>query len=140
MKHPEGTIFHLSQWKSVIEKTFGHRAYYLIAEDDGGNRSIDPSECSSNLNYSNNVIVGILPLFEIKSFIFGRYIVSVPFAETGGPIANDDSALGKLVGRAIELTRENRLDYLELRNTEPAAHDLPVKDLYCNFKKRYLKY
>ena len=164
MKHPGGTIFHLIQWKSVIEETFGHRAYYLIAEDDGGNRSIAPSECPSDLNdphgllpqqsmkippypplvkggwgdfhiNSNNAIVGILPLFEIKSLIFGRYFVSVPFAETGGPIADNDSTLEKLVERAIELTGENRLDYLELRNTEPAAHDLPVKDLYCNFKK-----
>jgi len=30
--HLSGTFFHLSGWKRVIERAFGHRTYYLIAE------------------------------------------------------------------------------------------------------------
>ena len=33
MNHPLGTFFHLTGWKNVIEKSFGHKSYYLIAEE-----------------------------------------------------------------------------------------------------------
>jgi hypothetical protein len=29
--HSNGTLYHLSGWKNVIEKTCGHKTYYLIA-------------------------------------------------------------------------------------------------------------
>ena len=29
--HSDGTVFHLSQWKQVIERTFGHKSHYLMA-------------------------------------------------------------------------------------------------------------
>jgi len=31
---PDGTFFHLSGWKRVIETAFRHRTYYLLAERD----------------------------------------------------------------------------------------------------------
>ena len=30
--HPEGSIFHLIQWRNVVVQTFQHQAYYLVAE------------------------------------------------------------------------------------------------------------
>ena len=112
MNHPQGTVFHLIQWKNVIEKTFGHKACYLIAEDN-----------SINVSNGKTSTVGILPLFKINSILFGNYFVSVPFAETGGPIADSQSALKKLVDRAIKYSIENRVDYLELRNIKPVANN-----------------
>ena len=29
--HPQATLYHLSGWKNVIEKTYGHKTYYLMA-------------------------------------------------------------------------------------------------------------
>jgi hypothetical protein len=29
--HPEGSVFHLTAWKEVIEQTFGHKSIYLLA-------------------------------------------------------------------------------------------------------------
>ena len=29
--HPDATLYHLSGWKNIIEKTYGHKTYYLIA-------------------------------------------------------------------------------------------------------------
>jgi hypothetical protein len=31
--HPHATLYHLSGWKNVIEKTYGHKTYYLVAID-----------------------------------------------------------------------------------------------------------
>ena len=29
--HPDATLYHLSGWKNVIERTYGHKTYYLMA-------------------------------------------------------------------------------------------------------------
>jgi len=33
--HPDATLYHLSGWKNVIEKTYGHKTYYLMAVQEG---------------------------------------------------------------------------------------------------------
>lgn len=115
--HPEGTFFHLSDWKKVVEESFGHKSYYLIAEGYPGR------------------IAGIFPLFSIKSILFGKSMVSVPFATYGGILADDEEIEGKLCREAAALTRERHLDYLEIRNESKPLSDLPGKDLYYVFKK-----
>jgi len=126
MQHSQSTIFHLTRWKKVIEKTFGHKSYYLIAVQAA---SSPPSFQASQLK-----VIGILPLFRIKSYFFGHYLISVPFAELGGPLADNEIIEQQLVEKAIELTRTRKCDYLELRN-EHAISDLIKKSLYYNFKK-----
>ena len=126
MQHPHGTVFHLSNWKNVIEKTFCHKCHYLVAEDN-------PDEPGGFRN-SRTHIVGIIPLFEIRSFLFGHYFVSVAYAEVGGPLADNETIAWQLVDKAIELTRAKQCDYLELRNRLP-RFDLPTKSLYYNFRK-----
>ena len=68
--HPEGTFFHLAAWRHIIERAFGHRAHYLLAERDGA-------------------IAGILPLAQVKTRLFGNALISVPFCVYGGPLAAD---------------------------------------------------
>ena len=113
--HPCGTLFHLSAWKTVIEKTFRHNSFYLIAENTAG-------------------ICGILPLFEIKSRLFGHFFISVPFAEIGGALADTPETEQALIDKASQLTRRQNAQYLELRNRTP-AEGLETKSLYYNFRK-----
>lgn len=121
MAHPDGTIFHLTQWKRVVEESFGHPSFYLLAEEP-------PS------NGGRPRIVGALPLMRIKSRLFGDYLVSVPFAELGGPLADTQTIAAALLARASEIARECGVDYVELKNAHGFA-DLPTKDLYVNFSK-----
>lgn len=121
MDHSDGTIFHLTQWKRVVEETFGHPNFYLLAEEP-------PS------NGGHARIVGVLPLIRIKSRLFGDYLVSVPFAELGGPLADDTSIAVALLARAGDIARQYGVDYVELKNSEGFA-DLPTKELYVNFSK-----
>lgn len=126
MQHPHGTIFHLIKWKKVIEKTFGHKNYYLIA--------IESMAGKEHRLKTQNSIVGILPLFRIKSFLFGNYLVSVPFAELGGVLADNKDVERILLDRAIEMAEKMRCDYLEFRNREQ-IENLPAKSLYYNFRR-----
>ncbi|HIC90929.1 MAG TPA: peptidoglycan bridge formation protein FemAB, partial [Syntrophaceae bacterium] len=70
-KSNSSTFYHMIGWKKVVEKTYGHKPIYLIAKEDG-------------------VIKGILPLFLMKSMLFGTKLVSVPFAPYCGVCADSE--------------------------------------------------
>ncbi|VVS93988.1 FemAB family XrtA/PEP-CTERM system-associated protein [Desulfoluna spongiiphila] len=114
--HADGTFFHLVSWKHVVETTFGHRSWYLIAEDE------------------EDRMVGVLPLFEIKSLLFGHFVVSTPFAETGGPLTDSDAVTARLLDESDTIAKKTKCHYVEFRNRH-GMPDLPTKDLYYNFKK-----
>lgn len=129
LNNRQGTFFHLIGWKSVVEKTFGHKALYLIA-----NRSGTSSERGS-LSDHQEKITGVLPLFMIKSVIFCKALVSIPFAAYGGILADDHDSEEKLLKKAIEITETQNLDYLELRSSNGKVPYLVEKDLYVTFRK-----
>ena len=95
--HQEATFFHRAGWFRVIHKSFGHVPYYFHVEDSSGK------------------IVGVLPLFERKSFLFGHALVSVPFCVYGGALSDTAEADGLLEDAAIRTAQDLDVDYLELR-------------------------
>ncbi|MCG8635352.1 MAG: FemAB family PEP-CTERM system-associated protein [Desulfobacterales bacterium] len=113
--HPGGTLFHLAAWKRIVEKTFGHNSFYFIAKNRDG-------------------IQGVLPVFEMKSLLFGHFFVSVAFAETGGMLAGSREAASQLLDQISGISRAKGAAYVELRNTR-AHPGLATKDLYYNFSK-----
>jgi len=118
LNHPDGSLFHLDKWRQAIERAFGHPSHALIAEERGG-------------------VVGLLPLGEIKSRLFGHYLVSAPFAELGGPLADTPETAVRLLEKAAQIGRDRDCAYVELKNRQP-LDGLPTKDLYVNFSKAIL--
>ncbi|MEQ1661831.1 MAG: FemAB family XrtA/PEP-CTERM system-associated protein [Thiobacillus sp.] len=116
MAHPAASFYHRVGWKRVIEAAFGHRTYFLLAERAGE-------------------VVGILPLAEINSFLFGHTLGSLPFCVVGGIVADDADAMGVLDAAAQALATQLKVGALEYRNTMPQHADWPSKDLYVTFKK-----
>jgi FemAB-related protein (PEP-CTERM system-associated) len=110
------TFYHLTGWKRAVEKLFHHRSFYFSAQVNGK-------------------IQGILPLFLINSRLFGRFLVSTPFAVYGGVCALNDEARVLLLEKAQEIARQQDVDYLELRNLRPNPSDWPFNDLYVTFIK-----
>ena len=115
-RHPAATFFHRWAYRTVVERTFGHQARYLVAERGG-------------------TLVGILPLFEMKSLLFGHSLVSVPFAVYGGAVADDASAHAALYDYARALAGECHADYLELRYMNASGLDGTHNDLYFTFRR-----
>jgi FemAB-related protein (PEP-CTERM system-associated) len=136
--HPRGTFFHLTGWKKVIEKTFHHKSFYLIAQENDNSKnsinSINPGSPTNSIN-SKDRVVGLLPLFSVKSILFGKSLVSLPFAAYGGILADDETISNLLLEKAKEMTKAQGLDYLELRNRNEKIEDLPAKDLYFQFRR-----
>jgi len=117
LAHASGTFFHLSGWKRVIERAFGHRTYYLIAE-------------------RGQTVTGVLPLTHVKSLLFGSSLISNAFSVHGGPIAEDAKSLRKLEAEALRLMDAIAVPVLELRNFSASRADWPSKkDLYASFRR-----
>jgi FemAB-related protein (PEP-CTERM system-associated) len=115
--HASGTFFHLSGWKRVIERAFGHRTYYLIAE-------------------RGPAVTGVLPLTHVKSLLFGSSLISNAFGVHGGPIAENTETLAKLEAEAVRLMDAIAVPVLELRDFSATRADWPSKkDLYVSFSR-----
>ena len=114
---PEATFFHRTGWKEVVETVFGHRTFYLLAERDAS-------------------IVGVLPLAEVKSLLFGHALVSLPFCVYGGVAATDSAAVPALHAAAREIATRLGVGHLELRNRIVREPEWPRQDLYVTFRKQ----
>lgn len=116
LRAPSATFFHRAGWKTVLEQAFGHRTCFLYAEGQGG-------------------IVGILPLAQVKSVLFGNTLSSLPFCVYGGIVADDEKVAEALRREACRLAQEFSVGALELRNATPSKTGWPVKQLYYTFRK-----
>lgn len=115
---PEATFFHLSAWRDVISGVFRHRCHFLYAERDGQ-------------------IVGVLPLAEIRSRLFGHSLTSLPFCVYGGAVG-DDEAIDLLEQHADSLARELGVEHMEFRRLVERHADWPRQDIYYTFRKSLL--
>ena len=113
--HPQGTFFHLSAWRGLIEDVFRHKTWFLLAERAGD-------------------IAGVLPLAEVKSRLFGHALTSLPFCVYGGAIG-DAEAVSELEAEAERIAMQLGVQHLEYRNVEPRHADWPRQDLYVTFRK-----
>lgn len=116
-EHPRGTFFHLTGWADVMQNTLGHRSHYLTARRGGG-------------------ILGVLPLVEIKSRLFGHALLSNAFCVAGGPLAFEEAVEDELMTAAAQLARDLNVDYAELKDT-PRAPDgwHSHGELYAGFER-----
>lgn len=120
-RHPTSTFFHRSAWSDLVARHFPHRRRTLVARR--GER-----------------IVGVLPLFETRSPLSGRALISLPYAVYGGPLAADGAAAAALLAAVRSLLIGGGFRFAELRSAtvEGALADggfatLPGSDLYCTF-------
>lgn len=110
-----GTFFHLSGWERILREVFRHRTHYLYAERGG-------------------TIVGVLPLAQVKSRLFGHSLCSLPFCVYGG-IVGDAAAVAALEAAAEALAVELGVEHLEYRNLARRHADWPRQDIYVTFRK-----
>ena len=114
---PDGTFFHLSGWKRVIEKAFGHRTFYLCAR-------------------RGDEITGVLPLTLVKSMLFGRSLISNAFCVYGGIVSSDQASTEALEAEAIRIGTREKVDCIEFRSIT-AAHPgwIQKPSLYVTFRR-----
>jgi FemAB-related protein (PEP-CTERM system-associated) len=115
---------HRAAWPGLIARIFGHRDRSIMATQDGA-------------------VVGILPLVEIRTRLFGHSLNSLPFCVYGGPVAAGAEAGRALLDHAAALLKSSGAAALELRNIDRLPDDWfddpalwPARDgLYAAFRK-----
>lgn len=113
--HPAASFFHLSGWERILREVFRHPTHYLYAE-------------------RGDAIVGVLPLAEVRSRLFGHSLGSLPFCVYGG-IVGDDAAAAALEAEAEAMARALGVQHLEYRNLESRHADWPRQEIYVTFRK-----
>ena len=95
---------HRAAWMNAITKGLGHEGYLIQAK-------------------VNDQIVGLLPLCLVSGPIFGKFLVSLPYVNTGGVWARDPQIAKGLVDSACKLADRLDVKHLELRQEIPIEHE-----------------
>jgi FemAB-related protein (PEP-CTERM system-associated) len=90
-------------WLQVMRQGLGHATYCVEAVE-------------------GSAVRGFLPLAHVQSWLFGNFLVSLPYLNYGGYLADHDAVATALVDRAVALAEELGVRYLELRHVWPLSH------------------
>lgn len=107
------SVYHLAEWRNLITTTFGHTTYYCIARD------------------STSAVVGILPLVRLKSFLFGDFLVSMPYFNYGGALGNSPEVEHALMAYGAGIAHQLGASHVEFRD-ETRHADYPARDEKVN--------
>ena len=97
--HPLSTVYHLSGWKRALETNFPHMKGHYLALMDG----------------PDGAIRAALPLFEVRSWLTGKRLVSIPFASVCDPLISSGADFTVLFDSALSLSRQLGISRLEIR-------------------------
>lgn len=116
--HPDATPFHLTGWDVAVARACGQTAHCLVALTADGE------------------IVGVLPLTEIRSPLFGKALVSAGFAVDGGILTRRDQVAEALAASAWALAEKLGCPSLELRGGPAPGEGWVIDDTtYLGFSR-----
>jgi FemAB-related protein (PEP-CTERM system-associated) len=110
--HPQATPYHRSAWLNATTSAYGHTGWLITVHNSGH-------------------LCGVLPLVEVKPPIGAGSLVSLPFCDLGGVLADSLEIREQLIAEAKALAKTNRVKTLEIREggaaleTEQATGTLP---------------
>jgi len=106
--HRDGTVDHSWAWRRVFERALRHECLYFVAMRGGRT-------------------VGVLPLVFVRSVLFGRVLISVPFLNYGGVLADDPAATQALLDASRDAAVRVRASHVELRHAVRQSTSLPFR-------------
>ena len=92
------------RWMRIFREALGHEPYCIEQTKSGKTTAI-------------------VPLALMKSLLFGRFLVALPYLNLGGVVGDPDRGGYDLVSAAIELADELNVRHLELRHEVERPHD-----------------
>lgn len=111
LNHSEGLAYHQFAWKKAVENSYGLEGHYLVAEQDGS-------------------ICGVLPLIYFKSLTRRYTLISLPYCDVGGSLAESKEIGNSLLSEAFLLCKKVGDAHLELRYAKMPTGFEPQGDLH----------
>ncbi|MDE0867162.1 MAG: FemAB family PEP-CTERM system-associated protein [Rubripirellula sp.] len=96
---------HRAEWLESLKAGYRHRSFLIRTSHQG-------------------TTLGELPLMLVSGPIFGKFLCSLPYINTGGAWATNDRVAHALVDQACTLADQTDAKYLELRHEVPLQHPL----------------
>lgn len=116
LAHPRSTYCHLSGWKAVLEQSYGLHCHFLLAVDDvSAEKAADASAEAPD----DSRVLGLLPLVHLKHPLFGNSLVSMPYFDLGGIVADRPDVEQDLLLTALQIAKSCKARSLELRQPAP---------------------
>ena len=97
--HPKGLAYQLYAWKEAIERAYGFECHYFIAKEEGN-------------------VKGVFPLARIHLPFCKGNLVSLPYCDAGGILADSTSIADSLLNHALDLANGNGIRFVEIRSAE----------------------
>jgi FemAB-related protein (PEP-CTERM system-associated) len=107
---PDGELYHDYRWRPLIGEVFGHESVYLMAREGNGR------------------VRGVLPLVRLRSRLFGDFMVSLPYFNYGGILADSPAATHALADAAGTCAQRLGVAHVELRHRARVALDWPARE------------
>jgi len=107
-RQERASVYHLSIWRRILPEAVGKRWYLIAAFQDGAIRAG-------------------LPLVHMQSRLFGNFLVSMPYFNYGGLLAEDTALAGSVLREAVALGQQLGARHLELRHLDNHYPQLPVR-------------
>ena len=138
LAHPRGGPFHFFGWKNVFEQVYHLSTFYLMAVEG-------PAPCDS-LPPLPSTVKGILALAFINSPGNRRRLVSLPYLDEAGILADDQRCESHLLHEAIRIARVLEARWIELRQivslhcdpsgqaSRPAAFEFNLQTQYRSWQ------
>lgn len=114
--HAAGSPYHQLFMREVLRDVSGHRPHYRIAVDAVGR------------------VCGVLPLVELRSRLFGHFLVSLPYVTYSGPLADSDEVATALMLDACGLAKDLGVSHAEFRDCQPRDGDWPRRSDKVNMQ------
>jgi serine/alanine adding enzyme len=108
VQHARFTPYHGTAFRGAVEDAFGKPAVGLVATDRTGR------------------LVGVLPMIRQRSRLFGDRLVSMPYANHGGPLADTPQIALRLFDAAVAEAGALGCRRVEVRDHEARELDWPV--------------
>lgn len=106
---PAASVYHLYGWRRLIGSVFGHESWYFAAHDSAGG------------------VCGVLPVVRLRSLLFGDFMVSMPYFNYGGAVADSEQVAIALTQQAAVHARGLGVSHLELRHNAALDLQWPVR-------------
>lgn len=95
--HPKASIFHTREWIAALKNTYGYSPFAIARISQGGE------------------IRAAIPVCAVESWLTGKRLISLPFADHCEPLVDSSSEMLNLVAALEVIGREGKYNYVELR-------------------------
>ncbi|KZZ71149.1 hypothetical protein A3765_15060 [Oleiphilus sp. HI0130] len=105
--HPSGNIYYEWRFLEAISRIFGHKIKLLTATEK-----------------QSGQIIGVLPIVEQKSRLFGHLWTSIAFVNYGGPLCNNEKVEASIFEFIQQVAKRENINRLEVRG----LYERPIPD------------